>query len=107
MSKEDTINTLTNVCQLLDGWHCDTAWTEWDTNVRNKVSNLLKDLHNDTKEPAEERIKKAFPEMEPSAGHDYVDELIGLLRVARMHISDAENRCARYYAKLKQLRYEV
>lgn len=39
---DDVINTLTDVCQLLDGWHCDTAWSEWDTQVRNKVSVLLK-----------------------------------------------------------------
>lgn len=30
--------------------------------------------------------------MEPSGGHDYVDELIGLLRVAHMQRDDAENR---------------
>lgn len=52
---------------------------------------------------AEQRIKEAFPEMQPSAGHDYVQELIGLLRVARMHIKDAEDRCERAYKRIEQL----
>lgn len=44
------------------------------------------------KPSVEQRIKEAFPELEPSAGHDYVDEIIGLLRIARMQRDDAETR---------------
>jgi hypothetical protein len=47
----------------------------------------------------EKKIKAAFPEIEPSGGHDYVDELIGLLRVARMHIKDSEDRCVQVSRK--------
>lgn len=37
------VNVLTNVCQLLDGWHADgTVWSEWDGAVRLQVSSLLK-----------------------------------------------------------------
>lgn len=40
--------------------------------------------------------------MEPSSGHDYVDELIGCLRVARMQRDDAEERCQRAQCELNQ-----
>lgn len=39
---DTAVGTLTNCCQLLDGWHCDTAWTEWDESVRKQISELLK-----------------------------------------------------------------
>jgi hypothetical protein len=26
--------------QLLDGWHCDVAWSEYDTEVRNELTAL-------------------------------------------------------------------
>lgn len=42
---------------------------------------------------ANDRIQKAFPEIQPSAGHDYVDEIIGLLKIAHMHAKEAGDRC--------------
>ena len=39
--------TLINVAQLLDGWHCDTAWTEYDTKVRQQVTEALKVVEMD------------------------------------------------------------
>lgn len=39
--KQVRISILTDVCQLLDGWHADMAWTEWDEQVRKRVSELL------------------------------------------------------------------
>lgn len=36
------------------------------------------------------RIQAAFPELKPSAGYDVIDELCGLLRVARMQRDDYE-----------------
>lgn len=42
--------------------------------------------------------------MEPSGGHDYVDELIGLLRVAHMQRDDAESRALNAEKKLKEAR---
>jgi hypothetical protein len=26
------------LCQLLDGWKVDTAWTEWDESLRQRLS---------------------------------------------------------------------
>lgn len=40
------------------------------------------------------KIKAAFPEMSPSGGQDYVDEIIGLLRVARLQRDMAEKENA-------------
>lgn len=41
---DEAVNTLTNTCQLLDGWHNDgTAWSDWDEKVRAQVSALLKE----------------------------------------------------------------
>jgi hypothetical protein len=58
---------------------------------------------NEKCQSAEERIKAAFPEIEkPSAGHDYVDEIIGLLRIARMRILDAETRGLNATNQLKE-----
>jgi len=38
----DIVNTLTNACQVFDGWHNDgTAWSEWDESVRQDLSKLL------------------------------------------------------------------
>lgn len=31
-----------DIAQLLDGWHCDTAWTPWDTSVRERLGALQK-----------------------------------------------------------------
>lgn len=39
--KQNRVTILTDVCQLLDGWHADTAWTEWDEQVRKRASELL------------------------------------------------------------------
>jgi hypothetical protein len=36
-------NDLTDVCQLLDGWHQDgTVWSKWDEEVRQRASNQLR-----------------------------------------------------------------
>lgn len=32
---------LVDVCQLLDGWHADVAWSAWDTEVRQRVGKEL------------------------------------------------------------------
>ena len=38
----DIVNTLTNACQVFDGWHNDgTAWSEWDESVRQDMAKLL------------------------------------------------------------------
>ena len=29
-----------DLCQLLDGWHADIAWTEWDQKVRNDLTSV-------------------------------------------------------------------
>lgn len=42
---DELINLLTNVAQLLDGWHTDVAWTEWDESVRANVSGWLQRLY--------------------------------------------------------------
>ena len=40
---DKAVDTLTNICQILDGWHNDgTAWSEWDEQVRKEVSDLLR-----------------------------------------------------------------
>jgi hypothetical protein len=31
-----------DIAQLMDGWHCDVAWTEWDTSVRQRLGALQK-----------------------------------------------------------------
>jgi hypothetical protein len=36
------------------------------------------------------RIRKEHPDMQPSGGYDEIDELLGLLRVARMNRDSAE-----------------
>lgn len=38
---EKLIALLTDVAQLLDGWHTDVAWTDWDESVRKRVSEIL------------------------------------------------------------------
>jgi hypothetical protein len=44
---DDSINVLTDVAQVLDGWHNDgTAWSEWDEQVRTRVTELLKRLYS-------------------------------------------------------------
>lgn len=40
---DDAINKLTNICQLIDGWHGDgTNWSEFDETCRKDASELLK-----------------------------------------------------------------
>lgn len=39
--RDDLEQMLVNVAQLLDGWHVDVAWTEWDESVRRHVSRWL------------------------------------------------------------------
>ena len=34
MSPAEVESWFSNVAQLLDGWHCDTAWSEWDEALR-------------------------------------------------------------------------
>lgn len=51
---------------------------------------------NKTKQDANQRIKNAFPDLQPSGDYDYVDEIIGILRVTRGHLLNAENQCAEY-----------
>lgn len=41
----DVISVLTDVAQLIDGWHTDVVWSEWDEAVRKKVSNMLQKLN--------------------------------------------------------------
>ena len=36
--------TLCHVAQLLDGWHADAAWSEWDADVRRRVSEIQQRL---------------------------------------------------------------
>ncbi len=38
-------NLLTDVAQLMDGWHTDSAWSEWDEQVRKRVSESLKQAY--------------------------------------------------------------
>lgn len=41
-----TLNLLTDVAQILDGWHNDgTAWSEWDEQVRQRVTALQQQLY--------------------------------------------------------------
>ncbi len=43
----DAINKLTNICQLIDGWHGDgTAWSEFDEQCRKDASELLKKFYS-------------------------------------------------------------
>jgi hypothetical protein len=42
--KQNRISILTDVCQLLDGWHADVGWTEWDEHVRKRAAELLKEF---------------------------------------------------------------
>lgn len=51
------IQDVCNCCQLLDGWHCDTAWSPWDTSVRKRMGELLKLLYE---------IKGISPESKPT-----------------------------------------
>jgi hypothetical protein len=50
---DEVITLLTDVAQLLDGWHNDgTAWSEWDEHVRQQVTITQQKLyalkqHND------------------------------------------------------------
>ena len=53
VTKADLEPVLINVAQLLDGWHADVAWTEWDEDVRHQVSVLLAKL-NDVPPPPRE-----------------------------------------------------
>lgn len=42
----ESISVLTDVAQLLDGWHSDgTSWSEWDESVRQRVSTLQQKLY--------------------------------------------------------------
>jgi hypothetical protein len=44
---KDILNVLTNVAQLLDGWHNDgTCWSEWDESVRKDVSRIQTKLYH-------------------------------------------------------------
>jgi len=52
---------------------------------------------------AEIRILEAFPDLTPSAGHDYVDEVIGLLRVTRGQRDDAQEEIQRLHGVIAQL----
>lgn len=45
---DDASDLLTDIAQLLDGWHCDQSWTEWDESVRRRVSELLRTLLGET-----------------------------------------------------------
>lgn len=75
-SQMQLIQLLTDVAQLLDGWHNDgTAWSEWDESVRQRVSVELKVLYD------------AVPAPIPSegcaeCGHDRVE-----------HYNLSPNRC--------------
>lgn len=44
---DEALDVLTDVAQLLDGWHNDgTAWSEWDEQVRKRVSQLQTRLYD-------------------------------------------------------------
>lgn len=48
---------LCNVAQLLDGWHNDgTTWTEWDESVRQRVSEVMLDVHAALARPGVQRL---------------------------------------------------
>ncbi len=47
-----------------------------------------------------EKIKAACGASEPSSGHTWADEIIGLLRVARSQRDEAEKRCAYLRSKM-------
>lgn len=44
------ITLLTNIAQLLDGWHTDVAWTDWDESIRKEVGETLKKLYQENNE---------------------------------------------------------
>ncbi len=52
-------STLINVAQLLDGWHCDTAWTEYDTSVRSQVTDCLRLIEAIKKEDELNSVREA------------------------------------------------
>jgi len=37
-------SVLVDVCQLIDGWHADVSWSEWDETVRWRVHCVLAKL---------------------------------------------------------------
>jgi hypothetical protein len=39
--RKEAISVLTDVAQLISGWHADIVWSEWDESVRKRVSELL------------------------------------------------------------------
>ena len=51
-----------------------------------------------------ERIKAELPGIEPSAGHDWIDEVLGLLRVTRGQRDDNEREILRLKEELKTAR---
>ena len=42
---DKVINTLTNTCQLIDGWHTDCSWSAFDEQCRQEMSELLKQAY--------------------------------------------------------------
>lgn len=44
MDNKRLLNLLNNVAQIFDGWHVDTAWSEWDESIRKEVGAVMKEL---------------------------------------------------------------
>ncbi len=45
LSRQSLLELLTDIAQLLDGWHTDVVWSDWDENIRKRVSEMLKELY--------------------------------------------------------------
>jgi hypothetical protein len=81
----DVVNTLTNACQVFDGWHQDgTAWSEWDESVRKDLSSLLKYFSGNAA-PA-----KAVEAKCPNCGEPMQK---GFFRVSQNSVSAIKVRC--------------
>ena len=69
---------LIDVAQLLDGWHQDgTAWTEWDESVRQRVSEMLRELVPvQPPAPPPQKEKQDFSWFKGGVDHGLLKELV-------------------------------
>lgn len=54
---EKARQTLVDVCQLLQGWHADTDWTEWDSEVDRRVHALLDEVVSTQRRDPNKNVK--------------------------------------------------
>jgi hypothetical protein len=77
--RKEWANTICGACQILDAWKAEEAWTDWDRQIRNELTEILKVLYA----LAAPMSDAGRPEGHESWAESFFD--VGLCHHSRMH----------------------